>query len=285
MNDGTISGLALGSSLVLTNNGADADTISSNGPFSFASALKPGSSYAVAKATQPALQVCTLGNGSGTLSVAVTSISVTCVGPFSVGGQVSGLSSGASLSITNNGADALPVTANGSFTFHTALKPGSSFLAAISQLPAGEQCGLTGGSGTVATSNYTAIAIACAIPTLSLVAGGLGGSGSIDGNRNTARLYNPTDVVADSSGNLYVADDYNTLIRKVDVAGNVTTLAGKTRQMGTADGTGAAARFNDPSSVAVDPNGNVYVVDEGVNTIREISPSGVVTTLAGTPLV
>jgi sugar lactone lactonase YvrE/ribosomal protein S11 len=283
---GTISGLAAGSTIVLTDNGGDSDSVSSNGTFTFPTALKGGSAYAVAIATQPALQTCTVQNGSGDIGAAsVSTVSINCVGPFSVGGQVSGLSPNTSLTITDNGADALTISANGSFTFSTSLKPGASYAAAISVLPSGEQCGLTGSTGVVAASNYTGMSITCAIPTLSLVAGALGGSGSIDGNRTTARLYYPGDVVADAAGNLYVADDYNALVRKIDVSGNVTTLAGKARQMGTADGTGAAARFNNPISVAVDPNGNIYVVDGGVNTIREISPSGVVTTLAGTPLV
>lgn len=283
---GTLSGLASGSTLVLTDNGSDTDSVTSNGTFTFPTALKGGSAYAVGIATQPTLQTCTVRNGDGDLgTTSVTSISISCVGPFSVGGIITGLSSNTSLTVTDNGTDAVTISANGSFSFPTALKPGSSFAAVISQLPSGEKCGLTGATGMVTASNYSGISITCAIPTLSLVAGALGGSGSVDGDRMTARLYNPTDVVADSAGNLYVADDFNALIRKIDTSGNVTTLAGKAKQMGTADGTGAAARFNDPASVAVDPSGNVYVVDEGVNTIREISPSGIVTTLAGTPLV
>ena len=283
---GTVSGLAAGSSLTITNGGNDALTVSTNGAFTFKTPLVAGARYAAVVSAAPALQACTVTKGSGTVSsAAVNSIAVVCVGPFSVGGHVSGLSSNTSLTITDNGADALIISADGSFTFPTPLKPGASYAAAISALPSGEKCGLTGSSGTVATSSYTGIAVTCVVPTLGLVAGALGGSGSNDGNRTTARFYYPGDVVADAAGNLYVADDYNALVRKIDVSGNVTTLAGRARQMGTADGTGSAARFNNPASVAVDPSGNVYVVDDGVNTIRKISPSGVVTTLAGTPLV
>jgi sugar lactone lactonase YvrE len=202
-----------------------------------------------------------------------------------VGGTISGLSSNATLTVTDNGGDSLTISANGPFTFPTPLKPGASYDVAVATLPAGEQCGVAGAVGTVDTANAAGISITCAVPTLSLVAGALGGSGSRDGDRTTARFYEPEDVVSDGAGNLYVADDYNATIRKIDASGTVTTLAGKARQLGTADGTGAAARFNNPLSVALDPNGNVYVVDGGVNTIRQISPSGVVRTLAGTPLV
>jgi hypothetical protein len=61
----------------------------------------------------------------------------------------------------------------------------------------------------------------------------------------------------------------------------VTTLSGKAGQGGSVDGTGAAARFNTPEGVAVDSVGNVYVADTSNFTIHKITPTGVVTTLAG----
>ena len=61
----------------------------------------------------------------------------------------------------------------------------------------------------------------------------------------------------------------------------VTTLAGQSRQTGSADGKGSAARFNYPNSVAVDSRGNIYVADMFNSTIRKVTPTGVVTTLAG----
>ena len=275
---GTVSGLAANSSLTITDGGSGALIVSTNGAFTFKTPLAAGTSYAAVITAAPALQACTVTNGTGTVSsAAVSSIAVNCVGPFSVGGHVSGLSPNASLTIIDNGTDVLTVSANGSFTFSTSLKPGASYAAAISALPSGEKCGLTGSSGTVATSSYTGISITCAIPTLGLVAGALGGSGSNDGNRTTARLYNPTDVVADAAGNLYVADDYNALVRKMDVSGNVTTLAGKARQMGTADGTGPSAQFENPSNIRWAGAGSLYLTDNA--SIRNITPAGVVTTV------
>jgi len=88
----------------------------------------------------------------------------------------------------------------------------------------------------------------------------------------------------DSGGNVYVADSGNNTIRKITPAAKVTTFAGSAGLLGSADGTGTAARFNDPFGVAVDHSGNVFVTDTGNNTIRKITPARVVTTLGGLPL-
>lgn len=104
-----------------------------------------------------------------------------------------------------------------------------------------------------------------------------------DGNGAAAGFNGPTGVAVDAAGNLYVADsDYNA-IRMITPNGAVTTLAGNPASTvpGGADGTGAAARFNSPRGVAVDGAGNVYVTDTANDTIRRVSPTGTVTTVAG----
>jgi hypothetical protein len=110
---------------------------------------------------------------------------------------------------------------------------------------------------------------------------GAGGWGSADGTGSAARFDWPTGVAVDSAGNVYVADRDNDTIRKVTPGMVVTTLAGQAGSSGSADGTGSAARFNWPEGVAVDSAGNVYVADMNNDTIRKVTPGGVVTTLAG----
>jgi len=104
------------------------------------------------------------------------------------------------------------------------------------------------------------------------------------GVANDAQFNGPSGVAADGMGNLYVADTNNCTIRKVVLATTaVSTIAGISRNYGSADGTGVAARFAVPSGVAVDGAGNLYVADTGNNTIRRIVlATGVVSTLAGT---
>lgn len=104
-------------------------------------------------------------------------------------------------------------------------------------------------------------------------------NGFTDGTGTTARFEFPTAVSLDGQGNVYVADTFNHKIRKVSPTGVVTTLAGSTQ--GFAEGTGSAAQFSTPYGIAVDASGNAYVADEGNHKIRKISPTGVVTTLAG----
>ena len=130
------------------------------------------------------------------------------------------------------------------------------------------------------TGNHTIRKITPA-GVVSTFAGSPGMPGSADGTGAAARFNSPIGVSLDGAGNLYVGDADNNTIRKITPAGVVTTLAGKAGEVGSADGTGSNARFNGPRGVAVNAAGDVYVADTFNNTIRKITPAGVVSTLAG----
>ena len=116
---------------------------------------------------------------------------------------------------------------------------------------------------------------------VSTPAGLAGGFGRVDGTGSAARFYIPAGVTADSAGNIYVADTFNATIRKVTPPGVVTTLAGQAGTSGSADGTGSDAQFGVPFGVAMDSTDNIYVADTSNHTIRKVTTTGVVTTLAG----
>jgi sugar lactone lactonase YvrE len=116
--------------------------------------------------------------------------------------------------------------------------------------------------------------------TVTTSAGSAPSGGTADGLGLEARLFYPGHAVADSAGNLYFLDSAHT-VRKVTADGVVTTIAGLAGTPGSADGTGAGARFNYPSGITLDTAGNLWVADTFNHTIRKITASGVVTTVAG----
>ena len=115
--------------------------------------------------------------------------------------------------------------------------------------------------------------------TVTTVAGD-GTAGYMDGPGQSARFDNPQGVAVDSSGMIYVADTGNNRIRRVAVDGTVATLAGGSTS-GFQDGAGSQARFNAPRAIALDNQGNAYVADTGNSSVRVVTPSGSVSTVAG----
>jgi sugar lactone lactonase YvrE len=147
-------------------------------------------------------------------------------------------------------------------------------LRAVARRAAPPLLALAAGVSATAAFNYST-------PYAFTTMAGLASLGSADGPAAAARFASPHDVAVDAAGNLYVADKENHTIRKITPAGIVSTLAGSAGRPGAVDGTGDAARFNQPFSVTIDATGNLYVADTINLTIRKITPDGAVTTLAG----
>ncbi len=164
---GDVAGLT--GTVVLQNNGQDDLTLASNAPFTFALQIANGASFAVTVKHQPTGQTCTITGATGVAIANVHGVHVACVSYARIGGTLSGLTG--PIILQNNGGDALATTANGSFTFATAIAPGATYAVSVQSAPTGENCTVTNGTGTVAATggDITNIGIACAPFTLRML--------------------------------------------------------------------------------------------------------------------
>jgi serine/threonine protein kinase, bacterial len=283
---GSITGLAA-SGLTLDDNGGDTLTVTSGSTtFTFSTAVASGGAYSVTVATQPSGELCTVSAGSGTATANVTSVAVSCgaAPTYTIGGSVSGLTE-EGLTLDDNGGDTLTVNSGATtFTFATALASGAAYDVTVASQPLGETCTASANTGT-ASANVTSVTVACAdsgVTVGTLAGGGPTDPGNANGTGTAATFSAPAGVAVDSSGNVYVAEYQNNDIRKITPEGVVTLFAGSsTAAQGNANGTGSAASFWNPTGVAVDSAGNVYVADESNNEIRKITPAGAVSLFAG----
>ncbi len=191
---GTISGLV--GSVGLANNGTDTLNVTANGTFAFGGKIESGNTYSVTVTSQPAtpLQTCSVTSGAGTvIDASVTNVTIVCVTrQFTIGGTVTGLASGAQVVLQNNASDNRTVTADGSFTFATAIESGGTYAVTILTGPSTQVCTVSGGTGTVGSANVTSIAVNCSsLHTVGGTISGLSGSGLV--------LHNGTENLSVSS--------------------------------------------------------------------------------------
>lgn len=133
------------------------------------------------------------------------------------------------------------------------------------------------GNLLIADSNNNRIRLVNADGNINTVAGSGTNSGSSGdlGPATSALLDSPTGVAADSSGNFYIADDSNNVVRMVDGLGVISTIAGTNTIGFSGDGgPGDSAALDDPYDVAIDPSGNVWIADRTNNRLRKLTASG-----------
>jgi len=117
---------------------------------------------------------------------------------------------------------------------------------------------------------------------ISTVAGnGVAGFDGDGGPATAAQLNWPYNVAIDNIGNLYIADSFNDRIRKVNIAGVISTIAGGEQGFSGDGGPATDAQFDSPHGVAVDSNGNLYIADNRNSRIRKIDTAGIISTIAG----
>ncbi len=112
---------------------------------------------------------------------------------------------------------------------------------------------------------------------------GFGAYGGDGGPATAAYLFFPSGIAIDTSGNIFIADTKNNCIRKIDTGGIINTVAGNGLAGFSGDGALAtAAKLNQPSRIALDTFGNLYIADYQNNRIRKVDPSKKINTIAGT---
>lgn len=173
----SISGLM--GTVVLQNNGADAQTISTDGAFTFPTPIDEGSPYLVTVKTQPAAQTCSVTNGAGTMGAAqVTNVAVVCAtNTYTTGGMVIGLMG--TVVLQDNGGDTLTVNNNGSFTFATPIAQGGTYSVTVLSQPVAQTCTVANGSGTVGGANVTNVTVTCSTNAYTVGGSVVGLSGSL----------------------------------------------------------------------------------------------------------
>jgi len=308
---GSVSGLATGQSATLQDDFGNVTIVAANGSFTFAPlGFVAGAPAQLGVLVQPSGQDCTVVNGSpngaGHVPVTITCATVSTPPTSSIalyaGMEAVGAADGTGAAATFNNPMALAADASGN------VYVADTFNNTIRKIAAGGVVTtISGSAGTFGSTNGTGSAALFARPSgiavdasgnlyvsdtanntireistggvVTTIAGSPIAEGSSNGTGGAALFDAPEGIAVDGSGNLFVADTGNLLIRKIAPGGIVTTFAGMAGISGTSDGTGAGALFQFPQSLAIDGSGNLYVGD-GPTTIRKISAAGVVTTLA-----
>ena len=308
---GSITGLT-SSGLVLANGSDTVSPAALATGFTLPTPVVQGGSYTVTVKTQPAGLQCSLINSTGTINGAnVSNVAVACAAlTHTLGGTVSGLPSNGL--VLANGSDTVSPGAGAlSFTFTLPVAEGGAYAVSVKTQPTGATCSVGAGSGTMGTANVASVEVTCSASAYKVggTISGLTASGLI--------LANGTDTVSPAANattftftqSVAFGGSYSVTVKQQPTnltcvvggafpatmgAGDVTnvavTCAGTAAftplvghetctQPYTQDGTGSSASVYGSTGMAFDAAGNLYVIDG--QTLRKITPAGVVTTIAG----
>ena len=213
---------------------------------------------------------------------------------YTVGGTVSGLISGSSILLTNNGTDSLTVSANGTFSFHGQIAANGNYAVTIFSQPTSQVCVVTGGTGVITSANVANIVITCSLP-IQMIANGftypegisLDAAGNVyvvdnaytvtngsvfklmppstPGALYTKSIFysvlNPTHIIFDASQNAYIVSYSNGTITKITPSGTATIYA---------------SGLYDPQQAAFDSSGNILVSQDWSGLVMKVAPNGAV---------
>ncbi len=180
---GTVTGLA--GTLVLVNNGGDPLSLGGDGHFEFPTLVTEHAPYAVTVQTQPAAQLCSVTNGSGTMgTAAVQDVQVVCsTNTRTLGGTISGLAGGESLTLHDSAGGSLAQTVNGSFTLPQRIAQGSAYSVTVAAQPATQTCTVSNGTGIVGGTDVSNVQVVCSINAYTV-------GGTVSGLVGTVTLQN-----------------------------------------------------------------------------------------------
>ena len=206
---GSITGLT-GSGLVLDDGTSTVSPAANGTTFTFSTREPTGTSYSVTVGTQPVGQRCSVSNGSGTVSSAnITSVHVSCITLYSVGGTINGLTSPGL--VLGNGADTYSPAANAtSFSMPNALAPGVTYDVTIKTQPSGQTCEVSNGSGTVGAVAITTVRVSCPSPWVWVRGSSFANAGGVYGMLGVAASGNVPGARSgvaswiDAAGNLWL---------------------------------------------------------------------------------
>ena len=251
---GTVSGLGAGQQVTLKNNAAAPLTVTANGAFNFSIPVAYNGSYAVTVDAQPTGQTCTVTSGSGSsVTASVSSVSVTCSSiTYAVGGTVSGLGVGKQVTLKNNAADPIAVTANGAFNFVTPVAYNGSYAVTVDAQPTGQTCTVTSGAGSSVTASVSSVSVTCSSITYAVggTVSGLGVGKQVTLKNNAA---DPIAVTANGAFNFVTPVAYNGSYA-------VTVDAQPTGQTCTVTSGAGSSVAASVSSVSVTCSGITYAV-------------------------